>query len=338
MNFLDKIINEMPENLNNLEKARYLYLRIGLIFNFSTKLNNTTENIQSNTMYLQKPNIDEIENNQLICRWWASIYSEALNKVGIENTIINMGHQFVAFFYNGKLWQADATYGGDQRNKYTDLSRIKYGDDTERFGVALIQNLSKPYTAINYNDPDMEQLEQIDKKFEFYQIRKNNFKDINNKLSILPNSTVSIKEKLEYIFKTIGTLENGYYESKDFIKNLEDNYLKEEEIKCIHAAELKRTNNNYEVDIVQCIYIKENGEYTYYLLAPTLPIQKVNKEDIIKLAILGFGLEDNKLPGINYPKKFTLGKRSTSLFKPLLIKKIPPTILDYDKEQIGKIK
>ena len=55
MNFLDKIINEMPENLNNLEKARYLYLRIGLIFNFSTKLNNTTENIQSNMMYLQKP-------------------------------------------------------------------------------------------------------------------------------------------------------------------------------------------------------------------------------------------------------------------------------------------
>lgn len=339
MNFIDEIINEMPKNLNDLEKARYLYLKISLILNFSTKFNNTTEKEYGKMMYIDKPNIDEIEKNQIICRWWAAIYSEALNKVGIKNEIMNMGHQFVAFNYNGKIWQADATYGGDERNKYTDLSRVKYGDETERFGVSFSQNISKPNISINHYDPDMALLEIIDKKFDFYQIRKNKYKEINTKLNNLSNSTLSVKEKLEYIFDSVGTLENGYYESKDFIKNLEDNYLNNEELNCISATELKRTNMDGEVDIIQCIYVKDNEQYSYYLLTPNYPIIKVNSKDLIKLSILGYGIGDKKIPNVNYPKKFKVGKKCLNIYNFKLMKNfIPQNIVNYNEEQIDMIR
>ena len=60
------------------------------------------------------------------------------------------------------------------------------------------------------------------------------------------------------------------------------------------------TKNNF-------VNFYRNKDYIhYYLLAPSLPIRKSSKEEIIMLSILGYGIEeDKKIPEIDFPKKFT---------------------------------
>ena len=334
MNIVDEILKDMPDNLNDLEKARYIYLKLGLMLNFSTKFNNTTDEFYYQ-MYTNKEDVENLSSNQVICKMWSKIYSSALTKVGVKNQIVNLGHEFVIFEYNGKIWNADATLGLD--NYYTDLSRIRYGDETEKFGISISQDIEKPRSYIYNDDSTKKQLEEIDKKFNFYQLRIEQFKELSKKLSTLQESNMKTKEKLEFIFNTLGILNDGYYESKDFVKHIENKYLNEADIKNIKAIDLKRTNKNYEVDIVQCIYVNENGEYSYYLLAPNLPIRKVNKDELIKLSILGYGIEDKIIPGVDYPKNFVKGKRMNSLLKFILIKtQLPPTLISYNRQQIGR--
>ena len=107
--------------------------------------------------------------------------------------------------------------------------------------------------------------------------------------------------KLEFLFERIGTLKHGYYESKEFTRELMEimfgRFLSEH----IRAYELKRTNSNKEVDIVQCITAYSNGKYFYYLLAPNLPIRKVSCEEVAQLALVGYG------------RRFRCGKVSTGI-------------------------
>lgn len=331
---LERIINDMPSGLNDLEKARYLYLEIAELFVFSTKLNNTSDN-EFTKMYNEKYNPEQITTNQIICKNWATIYSYLLNKVGIKNTIINSGHEYVEFEYNNKLWFADATEGN-----YTDLARIKFGDETFNFGVAASQNIENPIAAVNRADENNNLIQEIDKKFTKYQKRKEKLLLLEKKLKDLSKSNLSTSAKLKFLFETVGSLSNGYYESKDFIRDIEYNILSDEEKKNIKGVELKRTNKDGYVDIVQCLCVKNNGNYDYYLLAPSMQVREVSKDDITKLSLLGYGLEDKKIPGINYPKVFKPGIASKKSFKCLFVKtnKELLNIKDYDKEQVSYFK
>jgi len=69
-------------------------------------------------------------------------------------------------------------------------------------------------------------------------------------------------------------------------------------------------------------------------LAPNLPIKKVTEEEIIKLATLGYGIdEDKSIPGISFPKNFVPGKISTNLKYKLFKNNLPKELLVYDVEQ-----
>lgn len=332
MSVKNSILNSMPNNLNKLEQARYLYLKLGLIFNFSTKFNNTTSSEYSR-MYTEKYDTEKITKNQLICKLWSLLYSELLNEIGIENRIIKFGHEYVMFKYNDEMWMADATTGN-----CSDLSRIKYGDDTWNFGKVLYQNGWDSKGGIKSNPEELAFIDQIDMKFDFYNERKQNHRKLIEDLNKLKNMNLSLTEKMEYVFCKLGRLHDGYYEAKEYVRRLEYEFLTPDEFVNVGGTELKRTNKDGEVDIVQCLTIEENNNFNYYLLAPNQPVTKVNKEDIIRLAILGYSIDDRKIPGVDFPNKFKPGKISSKPIKYRLFKdKIPKNILPYDEEQIGRI-
>lgn len=319
MTLKEIILSDMDNNLTDLEKARYIYLKLGEKVSFSTKFQNTSEEMFAK-MYHPDIDINKYNFNQVNCVMWASIYSQLLNSVGIDNKIVGEGHKYVSFEANDEVWVADATIG-----KYTDLSRIKNNDLTSYFGISRFPNNKKLMSSIDY-DKSAPIIEKIDKKLEY----KNNKTDELNKLRDFldsirtnqfditkiienPNESDIVTLKLEYLFERLGTLSDGYYEAKDFVKHLEYYILNDDEKEKVHATELKRTNKNKEVDIIQCIYVQDNeNNYNYYLLAPNKKIRKVNEEEIIGLSIFGFGLEeDEKIKGIDYPKNFTPGKVSS---------------------------
>lgn len=334
MNIRKLVLNDMPSNLNDLEKARYIYLKLAFILNFSTKFNNTSDK-EFVEMYTSKQGINDIKYNQVICKIWARIYSSLITEMGIENSIINQGHEYVLFNYEGKIWIADATGGGNG----SDLSNIRYGEETELFGICISQDMNEPRASINRNETSEKQLDKIDEKFDFYYKKRLENQRVKAKLKKIRKSNMSTHEKIEYMIKIIGVLADGYYESKDFVRNLEFSFLSDEELKNIHGVELKRTNKNKEVDIVQCICVLENEEYYYYILSPNLPITKVTKEEIIKLSILGYGLDEKNIPGIKYPRNFVPGVIDRRLLKYKIFRNfLPKQVLQYDTEQIKPIK
>ena len=343
MTIKELVLNEMPSDLSDLGKARYIYLKLGNLVSFSTKFNNTTE-VASNDMRVKNIDINKFNQNQVNCVIWSELYKALLDEVGIKCEIINQGHKHVEFYINDKRWVADATH-----DSYTDLARIHNDDETVHFGVALFQN-NKHGNYVNFNDKDMNLIRQIDDRLWYNIINDDKLSDLKKFIiqakegkidfdSIL-GKNVTFLEKIEYLFCKLGILNHGYYESKDFVYYLEQIIFNNDELKNVKAVELKRTNPNKEVDIVQCICVFQDNKYHYYLLSPNNPIEKVDKDRIIKLSLLGYGLEKNKvIPDINYPKVFKKGKICNyKLFRTYKKNKVIKYGLEaYDEEQFKKI-
>ena len=71
----------------------------------------------------------------------------------------------------------------------------------------------------------------------------------------------------------------------------------------------------------------------YFLLAPNLPIQPVGEEEIVKLAVLGYGVDKKEIPGIIFPRNFKPGKISCG-FKYMLQRVwLSKNLMVYDKPQ-----
>lgn len=215
---------------------------------------------------------------------------------------------------------ADATSG-----TYTDLARIKNDDDTAHFGYSINQNDDQSNNAIRWSEEWQKELNNIDEKIGYNLNQKNDLMELKQFLIDVKNNSIDIKLlahtdvedsitfKLEYLFSRLGKLNDGYYESKDFVRELEGLLFTPEEIRKIGAVELKRTNQDKSVNIIQCIYTKHNEEPSYYLLAPNLPVQRFSAEDILSLAKKGYGIESKAIPGIMYFQKFIPGKKSEKI-------------------------
>lgn len=312
MALLDDIININLNELTDLEKARLLYIELGKKVKFSTKFQNTDDKSFA-LMYNSKVDINSFNEDEVNCRIWSQLYSQLLSRVGIENRIVNEGHEYVELFIDGKKIVADATSGS-----YTDLSRIHNGDNTEYFGLSLFQNSDKSSCIPKFDEKFIFQLESIDKKIGYKNEKytklselksllldiKNGKFDINK---VVPGNASILEKKLQFLFAKLGTLDQGFYEAKDFVYSLEKFILTSEELELVNARELKKTNRDKSVDVLEVITIKKEDNYGYYILKSGMPIKEVNGEDIIKLSYLGYGKEKN-IPGIDYPTNFVVGK------------------------------
>lgn len=309
---LEKLIDQKIQNRNysKLEIARVIYIELANILSFSTDyLNNYRYDV------FQKVDYRTFNSNQVICKLWAQLYDQLLKKYDIESQIIDKGHSWVRFKIEGVIWLADATYG-----TYTDLARIKNGDNTERFGLEI--TFKSPSIDINNTQPI---LEQIDRKIGYYD-KKKKINSLKRRLISIKNGEIDIEKetgvrcfsipervtlKMEYLFALLGNMNNGYYEAKDYVREMEQYLLTEEEMQLLKGTELIRINKRNTVDKLQIISIKLSDEkYCYYVLSPNLRICQILDQDIYKLAILGYGIGERNIPGITFPKKFVVSKKS----------------------------
>lgn len=339
MNISKKILDNMPKNLSDLEKARYIYIELGKILTFSTKFQNTDDDSFFEMLNKKVDVTNALEDELKInCVMWSQYYSQLLTLVNIKNEIINMSHQYVEFDINNEKWIADATYG-----LYSDLSRIANHDDTAYFGPALFQ--SKNSNTIYMSEETEKLLSDIDQKLGYNTKDKQNLMEFKELLYQIKEGNIDIEDfshnneinksnrtcfKLEFLFSKLGKIESGYYEFKDFVYHLEKLILTEQEQKNVGSVELKRTNKDKTVDIIECIYALNEDEYNYYLLGPNTSIKKVDSSQIIKLSVMGYGIENKKIPGIIYPRKFVPGKVNFDIKYSLLSKFLNSKLIDFD--------
>lgn len=340
MSLKEIILNNLPEGLTDVEKARYVYIELGKRLTFSTTFNNTDSSTHA-MMYSEKVDINTFNKKQVNCRMWASLYSQFLTELGIKNNIIDQGHQHVEFYINDTRWVADATY-----SSYHDLARIHNNDDTAYFGPALYQKDSRK-NMIRSNQETLDMLKAIDEKIQYSTDKRKKVAELKELLTVIQTDNFNINDLIketkgtedrlvllmDYLFSKLGTLTDGFYEAKDFTKNLIRLMLTREQRDRVEGIELKRTNEDKEVDIVQCISVEAKDKIHYYLLAPNLPIKKIEEEELIYLAVLGYGTDDEKIPGIDYPKKFTPGKISTNFSYKIKKSFVPKNMRIYDANQ-----
>lgn len=293
----DFVKKSVPSNLNKLEIARFIYIKLGSILCFTTKNPNNTKDFYSTINSSIDPTLfSDVEIN---CNFWSQIYSRLLFDFGINNKIVNYMHKFVVFYIDNIKWIADATFG-----VYPDLSRIHYHDTTSLFGPSINQNSNIDSNVVLINDEDLSMLNRIDEQLGYLEKVKNTlfFKKLLNFIrdckEVVDNYDNQVICKLDFLFNNIGTLSFGYYESKCYVYNLEQNLLTSNELTNVKSIEFMRVSND-SIDRLQCIYSKGKNYYRYYLLCPMLPIKSITYEQLRSLSKYGFSVCNGTLPNHN---------------------------------------
>lgn len=133
MNLLEQLSKELSVlHLNDLEKARYVYLRCCEIFSFDSRVYFTDlfDDTQLRNKILRKRfNIENITEKLVVCHSFSKYILKPLIEIltTLPCTVVKdkEGHSYIIIEYLGKEWMLDAT------NK--DLARVKLALPTKGF-------------------------------------------------------------------------------------------------------------------------------------------------------------------------------------------------------------
>ena len=274
--FLEQIISNMPDNLDDLEKARYIYIELGKILEFNT----TTMFNSKSKHYFKKYYYKSIDinncSNKVTCTNWCEIYIKLLKKVGIKAQKYSeyKSHAWVVIELDKKIY-ADATLGS-----FSDLARIKSNLKPINF-VPLIHNKKDNLKLEPYSKDFSNKIDSIDKKLGYKLERKNAHDaliNLKNEVSNLPDTIA----KVNYIFAHIDLSNFGFYEGKEYIKYVFDFVG----INDVMTFNMSKTEPNLAVTIIRCFVIEGN----YYIYYPKKNIEVINFDDLKKLFRSGFGV------------------------------------------------
>ena len=158
--FIDynRIIEEMPEGLTQIEKARYIYVQLGKYFSYDERYITSQSNEEKKEIFDR--NMEDIVDDKVVCTSLSKIYENLLNRVGIKaKTVLipeeRLGHAFTELEIDG--------------NKYftgliRDLMRIKTGFKTKEF---MIDNPDRFGEDSEYTALSKEELKRIDDKIGY---------------------------------------------------------------------------------------------------------------------------------------------------------------------------
>jgi len=298
---INKILKDMPKGLNNLEKARYVYITLGKKKSYDEEFwfaNSKTRQKIFKSRHSTKIDFAKlIENNKVVCTSISKIYSVILKQIGIENYIerpdLSDEHIYVILTIEGKNFSADL-----QR----DLGNIHSNKKTEHFGTKIDGN----YDEINENE-----LEKIDRKIGYLSVNQNYLdKDIFYLKSIVKKQK-DLYSKVDVILKNASRYANfksmGYIETVQYYKWILAECLDEKELKNIINSNCYREKGE-DKQYISCLSINGRDGYKRYIysLRESKYIQ-VNDKKIIQLMNEGLKLVSNsKLPGL---KRMNIGER-----------------------------
>lgn len=160
VNFIDydKIIEDIPKELNQIEMARYIYIQLGKYFSYDEKYI-TSENDEEKREIFDR-DIEDIKNDKVVCTSLSRIYERLLKRVGINaKTVLipgeRLGHAFTEIEIDGKKY-----FTGLVR----DLMRIKTGFKTNEF---MIDNPDRFGEDSEFTALSDEELKKIDDKIGY---------------------------------------------------------------------------------------------------------------------------------------------------------------------------
>lgn len=297
MNLVNEIINKMPDNLNKLEQARFIYIMLGKIVEFDTT---TVFNCNYDLFNERKnKNIDitNLDSNLVNCFNWASIYTKLLQYINIKAEVKAKEHAWVIIEIDNEIIYADATSGNE-----TDLAKIKFNVKTENF--YLLNKKDVEFLSPMHNTRFIEKLDLIDKKLGIEAKRKNTHQQLED----IKKEVINISEltsKIEYIFHHIDTANLGFFEGNSYIKYVLTYCLNLNEMSHINSITLSKNLIDGSVNSIKCLTIDENRKISYYIFCKEKGIYSIKKEKIEKIFQMGYSVENFKeIKGIKNIRNF----------------------------------
>ena len=154
---VEKIVSKMPTDLNEMEKARYIYMKLGLLFTFDENYMLGTNATQKKLIFKAEKGMYDFKEMaqkgkiKTICISMIDTYVNALRKVGINAKSYQESeydpHRTAVVTIDGVEFQADLK---------CDLVNIQSRKDTKFFGKDVIDTRKQVIPG--------ERLDQIDKK------------------------------------------------------------------------------------------------------------------------------------------------------------------------------
>lgn len=154
----DKILSDMPNDLTQIEMARYIYIQLGKYFSYDERYITSESDNEKREIFDR--DIEDIENDKVVCTSLSRIYENLLNRAGITaKTVLipgeRLGHAFTELEIDGKKY-----FTGLIR----DLMNIKTGFKTNEF---MIDNPDRFGDDSEYVVLSEEKLKSIDDKIGY---------------------------------------------------------------------------------------------------------------------------------------------------------------------------
>ena len=164
---IKRILKNMPKGLNDIEKARYIYIMLGKEKSYDEEFwfaNSKMRQKIFNTKHTTKIDFDTLmKNKKVVCTSISKIYSVILKQIGIDNHIekpdLDDEHIYVVIKIGTKQVLADL-----QR----DLSNIQSNKKTLYFGTKVYnkENID------NFDEIEENALREIDKKIGYISLNQ----------------------------------------------------------------------------------------------------------------------------------------------------------------------
>ena len=260
-NAIDKMIDLMPKNFTELQKARYLFINLGKLLAYDERFIVANNKAQRKLFKMAKEHV--IEFNKIkegakykgICLDLNRLYANVLLKAGIQRVYINFGrglgipHDSVTATLDGHTYcldlQRDLIH--IQLNKRTDF--FGFQDDGEEYCDSILKDseveaLDKSIEFTNYNYDGDKHVRKLRNKFEGMYF----FDDITEeeKKEYEEFNSLPFKKRVEAMLKDISTIpgvkELAYTERTNVYCNMIKNGL------LFGQKENFRIDNLYSVD------------------------------------------------------------------------------------------
>lgn len=294
---VNKVLENVDLNLDPFTLSRAIYINLCKLVTYDvefTVLDQDLTNEKALEIYERKPESIDVNNNKVVCKTWAEIYQNLLQRVNINADVVGKKHKYVKFDCDGTLMMADAT------NSYYERTSNFHLDDITRIQLDLP---TSGFRCLE-NDKNIDlPLKKADEKIEYYKT------SIEQKFMSLEKSYCTVKPKVldkennmkeKFIFlQSIldnTTLEG--FELNKYATMILNNIFGNNEVEYFHSA-IKDDNNEFECSLIFTILINNDRKYMIYNKSNGLKeLSKENLEYLISNDIIKIVSKRKNIPGI----------------------------------------
>ncbi len=261
LEFIEDLKKNMPQNLNEIETAKYIYIKLGKekafderYFFGNTKVKRQMYQMAERTKY----NTDSVaKNRKIICVSLSYLYRDILKEFGINSIVTSEGdHKYgIIILKDGTKIKADLQL---------DLCNIQTKCKTEYFGTKSKYELNSLFELSE------SELLNIDKKIGYVE-RKEDYKD---------NAIEGLKEKvkdktpneaLDIIFndQKVNQFENDleFVEMYKYYRGLFNKTIQRYIDKKVFAFNCYRQKEDDQRDYTMCVYSSEENNTNVYIFS-----------------------------------------------------------------------